>query len=401
MHRSKETISKVNMIKQLATPKKNSVDPELAAECIDLGMSPPAKEGYHHTLAKIMHEVENDGFTDEIDDRAKRKALIYLYGRDYFSGISFETRRRTEIAVILANPAILARLQTVLQNAHDTDVALVDETFYGNWKVKATTLWAFLDGAYTVFDEDVKEIVLRKQLSKNCFLHAPAVLHGYLVQHATKAFHGMIDLTKFVRHYFCDESFSRLVVHDGGGCSEQMLRNLVKVPFAKLPTGMPDFAKHTASSLQTYGPALVCGFVIDYSMASFRPTDERDCIPFFDNYSVMPVGEQRLHAMVLVGYRHNDAGDGYNFLLQNWWPKMQFLEVTEEFLIASCAEVVFALMPVLTLGHDHPVSMCRVAESHVLEGHDCRPLGKEGGLQLSIEKSSPRKEVQQTQPPSW
>jgi hypothetical protein len=404
------------MISPLVTPKKNSVDPELHRTCQELGMSPPAKEGFHLALETIMHAIESDGFADELNDRKKRKALIYLYGRDYFGGKGeLETRRKTEIAAMLASPdVIMARLHTVLQNTKDTDVAYLDEQFYGNWKTLVAE-WAILDGSYTVFDEKVQEIVLRKQLSKKCFLHAPAVLGGYLVQHATESFQGMVDLTKFVRHYFCDESLSRLVAHDLGGDSMDVLRSLVgEAGFLIRRPRSATFVENIVSYLKLYGAALVRSFEIDDTMMAFRQPmlvssdvimarlhtvlqytkdtdeqlygnwktlvaewatqDEYERIPLFDNY--VP-GITRLHAMVLVGYRH-DIGRGYNFLLQNWWPHMQFLEVTAEFLMASQAEVVFVDEPVRSFDPGHPISMHKVAETHVLEGHDCRGLGSEG-----------------------
>ena len=57
--------------------------------------------------------------------------------------------------------------------------------------------------------------------------------------------------------------------------------------------------------------------------------------------------------MVLVGYRVNDTYDGYNFLLQNWWPRMQFLEVTDEFLKASQVHVVYVTKLVRTFDPDY------------------------------------------------
>jgi hypothetical protein len=105
------------------------------------------------------------------------------------------------------------------------------------------------------------------------------------------------------------------------------------------------FVEDIVSNLKKYGPALVRSFEIDDTMIDFRQPilassdvimarlhtvlqytkdwktlvaewaildeDEYEFIPLFDNY--VP-GKSRLHAMVLVGYRHNDIGGGYNFL---------------------------------------------------------------------------------------
>jgi hypothetical protein len=42
--------------------------------------------------------------------------------------------------------------------------------------------------------------------------------------------------------------------------------------------------------------------------------------------------------MVLVGVRIDDAGKVY-YLLQNWWPGKQFVELSREYLLASLLPV--------------------------------------------------------------
>jgi hypothetical protein len=73
-------------------------------------------------------------------------------------------------------------------------------------------------------------------------------------------------------------------------------------------------------------------------MTSFTPTTDKIFIPFLEDH--VERSEEQLHAMVLVGHRDNEHGDGFNFSLQNWWPSMQFSEVSDKFLIASKAETV-------------------------------------------------------------
>jgi hypothetical protein len=49
-----------------------------------------------------------------------------------------------------------------------------------------------------------------------------------------------------------------------------------------------------------------------------------------------------MHAMVLVGMRRVDGK--WRLLLQNWWSRMQLIEVSSKTIISSELEVIFAVI---------------------------------------------------------
>ncbi len=51
------------------------------------------------------------------------------------------------------------------------------------------------------------------------------------------------------------------------------------------------------------------------------------------------------HAMVMVGARRDAASGQLFFLLQNWWPRKQFVEVDAAYLSACRALVYFVATP--------------------------------------------------------
>jgi hypothetical protein len=79
--------------------------------------------------------------------------------------------------------------------------------------------------------------------------------------------------------------------------------------------------------LRTYGPALVSGFRVhlDFMDAS---------VHFHHGLPDTTKNAIGGHAMVLVGIRVDEAGKVY-YLLQNWWPGKQFVEVSKEYMLAS------------------------------------------------------------------
>jgi hypothetical protein len=71
--------------------------------------------------------------------------------------------------------------------------------------------------------------------------------------------------------------------------------------------------------------------------------------------------------MVLIGMRK--AGDEWRFLLQNWWPHLQLVEVSQEYFISSKAKVEFVLIEQHIIPRQFERCNSKYAEADV-PGHD-------------------------------
>jgi hypothetical protein len=99
------------------------------------------------------------------------------------------------------------RISTIIE--HETDMTETLEKFNADMRKDLIETY----GEYTIFKLFNIEMVQRSQRSGNCFLHAPAVLQGYLVQEGSGKWKGMMNLAKHVRNG------STYIVADGGGSS--------------------------------------------------------------------------------------------------------------------------------------------------------------------------------------
>ena len=234
------------------------------------------------------------------------------------------------------------------------------------------------EGALTIFELHKLTPVFRRQLVSNCFLHAPAVAHCYLLQNGTGSYHGMMDLAKFVRHnLLCDELATYTM--DGGGDAVEIFSRILHDPWCETLFSITiekDLIKNFTEKpkiwryLAEYGPALVSTFRVDKNFAAHQDSKRRKkgILPSFSGTidSENVVGQ---HAMVLIGMECVDGE--WTLLLQNWWTEMQFLQITAEYLVSSGAKLVWAKEPQTSMVADFPVSGATFAETHV-DGCDRR-----------------------------
>lgn len=374
--------------------KLNRVDPALQDECRTLQLSPPWKDGRHLSYSDIVIAIDRDNFTSNLKVTDKKRALIWLYGRKYLEGEHREDRKK-EIQQILDNDNAMARLTTILEDSWNASTYEPDDIKYDDW-VQRVEDFGHVDGAVSAFRfknylgevaRRVGTIVLRWPLiSKNCFLHAPAILHCYLLQWHTGTYHGVVDLRKYICHYFCDAGLSRLVIQNLGGDSQEILESLTgPVCYSVCNVGVNNLANKIIDDFNKHGPALVSRFEVDETMKAYvekkkkkkKEESQKYDIPLFDEYT--PATGHDAHAMVLVGHRPNETGDDTIFLLQNSWKQLLFLEVTSSFLKASKVAIMFVTSPIAERSDSFPMVKEKVGEAHsVLEGCDTRTAGCEG-----------------------
>jgi hypothetical protein len=56
-----------------------------------------------------------------------------------------------------------------------------------------------------------------------------------------------------------------------------------------------------------------------------------------------------LHSMLVIGGHYSQVSGKYFFLLQNWWEKRFFIEVSAEYLVSVQAEIIFAIDSVTSI----------------------------------------------------
>jgi len=170
----------------------------------------------------------------------------------------------------------------------------------------------------------------RAQFSAPGYVHSAVVIQRYLVSLHQQRDVGMVDVTKLLRDAFSAEELGNHTFDDVGGASRSTLEFILE-PGSVLRAG-----DALDDNLKRHGPGLVHLFKVhsDFFAAgrvSFGGKPDGDV-----------VGE---HAMVLIGARRDPTSGEWWYLLQNWWQWSQFVEVTEEYLKASGAEVVFVITP--------------------------------------------------------
>lgn len=143
---------------------------------------------------------------------------------------------------------------------------------------------------------------------------------------------GMIDMSKMIRRNFKGRALEKHIFENEGGSSTHILRSILE------PHSQTTYAdvERAAEYLKNYGPALVNGFDVrkDFYNSPNKLSFDGD-----------PVGKHiGYHAMVLIGSRHDETGKEW-FLIQNWWPGLQFVEMSASYLKKSDCTLYFVKTP--------------------------------------------------------
>jgi hypothetical protein len=257
------------------------------------------------------------------------------------------------------------RIERLLRNEGDTTS---DTAFDGlqTFEMAMTVLpvWADTKKAF-VFHRDVRvSLAQRHQKSGLCYIHAPEVVQHYLVQ-LDRLRHpaatapdgvgvGMIDMAKMIRQSFSAADLKKHIFEDAGGSSHTMLKNILVQGSVIFSEGLT----MAGDRLTQYGPGLVAEFEVFSDFYSE---------PNLYSYDGKPTGQSiGHHAMVLIGAR-TDSNDRRWFLLQNWWQKKQFVEVSEEYLEACGATVYFVKTPQPKIPIEFPTQTHLFAENENID----------------------------------
>lgn len=200
-------------------------------------------------------------------------------------------------------------------------------------------------------EQNEKVLVIRKQNSGNCYLHAPVVLEHYLIAIATNCESrsmttSTIDIGRYENFLLSGNKLINFLLNDEGGNSLTTLKNICNLKSSDtLKITIPDKDTAPTSYSETceillkrvaYQPALVSAFQV------FNEFRDKKQVSFSRNsYEVESDGDDILmHSMVLIGARKSSTGE-YFFLLQNWWEGKYFIEVSGEYMHLCDAKITF------------------------------------------------------------
>ena len=109
-----------------------------------------------------------------------------------------------------------------------------------------------------------------------------------------------------------------------------------------------EYPNELFEQLELYGPGLIHYFAIEenFKNASGVDGDGNVHLECFGGTFAMTENMER-HAMVLVGMRKVDGE--WKLLLQNWWPNLQLVEVTPEYMASSGCYLVFVTKTLLSI----------------------------------------------------
>ena len=202
-------------------------------------------------------------------------------------------------------------------------------------------------------EQQARIMVIRKQKSGLCYLHAPVVLEHYLIAIATGGKNSSTyDIGKYEAYVLSGAPLLKFILEDVGGSSRDALNELcglTKIGDVKCYT-IPDKEDKSLYSATcqlileqvAQSPALISIFrvYLDFGQTNAVSFSGQPA----QNNNVAQSDVER-HSMVLIGARKTSKGE-YYFLLQNWWEGRYFIEVSGEYMHHCQAQITFVKKPI-------------------------------------------------------
>ena len=204
-----------------------------------------------------------------------------------------------------------------------------------------------------ILPENRGQVLIQRVTEKApSYMHAPVVLQHYLISKHSKSKVDpvILDMAKYIREIFTTKQLTRHFLYDEGMPSRSFMRSLLQRYSVATIVNFQDI---TADFLKQHGPALLSGFPL---CDGFGSDDGRlvydlgDCDASAD-HPLHPIPAPAHcaagagggpgsdahqdpctvnHAMLIVGVR--GEGAARRFLVQNWWRRLQFLELSLGYL---------------------------------------------------------------------
>jgi hypothetical protein len=264
------------------------------------GMSPPKPPGgVSLPVSLVERRMRSDGYHKHVSgrgecDRDERGTVYYLYGRGVGWGVS-RSERKELIAGFIGNPKAAARMKRYLTYDHGSASSLHSGGHRHSheqhllWRKGQETVLRYASpadpravggGGATIFRGTLLPYLQLQQGYNTCFLTAAFILVNYKVNQSKFPSQGgdvaaelaesykveLVDMNRYIRHRFDNETLKKRVVDDEGGSSVKVLRDLVgsrrefdSVGFPKpsRPSTNAERSRIIANFLLLNGPALV------------------------------------------------------------------------------------------------------------------------------------------------
>jgi hypothetical protein len=254
---------------------------------------------------------------------------------------------------------------TTFEDDDSVDFTKAEVTFQSEFENFCMEHVSWNDPSVVLFWKEYQTIidlmVIRRQKSGLCCMHAPVLLQHYLVSIAAgspkAAF--MIDIARYIDKYRKHDTLLQYLKDDRCGNSEDFLREIfASSTFKKKSYNMDtlnDSLDEFLCKLKIY-PALVSRFYVDENFINpVSGTSFLSASQF--NYDK----RKGRHAMVLIGYRRHK--NELIFLLQNWWKGRFFIEVSQSYLTACEATITFVESDMIKIPDYFPVVRSIYAET--------------------------------------
>ncbi|KAL0483650.1 DNA replication licensing factor mcm5 [Acrasis kona] len=241
------------------------------------------------------------------------------------------------------------RLDTILKGEGDeTSDTLPEGVMSLDAFIEARPKWKE-EGSYIFHKDHQIKVMQRCQKSGLCYIHAPEIVQHNLVA-LTDPECGVIDMVKMIRASFGRDDLCKHIFSDEGGDSINMLTSILE------PDSLLTSFGNWDENLKKYGVGLLSHFAV---YPDFYYKDDL-------SYDGKPEGEEiGRHAMALIGARVE--GNETWMLLQNWWKKKQFVEVTTTYLNRCLATCFFVRTKQEKIPEKWPVTKHLYAENDNLD----------------------------------
>jgi len=164
----------------------------------------------------------------------------------------------------------------------------------------------------------------RVQLSGLCYQHAPVQAARARLARTQGGSGQAVDMTALMLQRPA-QFLQQRILHNEGGSSVDFLEEITNTELVPVERS----GESIRSALMTYGPLLVSTFKVYPELRSHEGVLHPACCHG---------RKEGLHAMVIIGYRkcsiHGDI-----ILLQNWWKRKPFLEMTVSYLILRAGTI--------------------------------------------------------------
>ncbi|GKY98715.1 hypothetical protein MPSEU_000827800 [Mayamaea pseudoterrestris] len=285
----------------------------------------------------------------------RKRILVFLYGRRFFE--NDKNQRMASIAMLLDKSKQSGERLTVNHLIFTGCQDDYQQTIQMKcWIDHAQNYGKSDEHCVNIFHDSTIRIVRGIERFACAYLHACAVVQCYKVQQSRPdRLCRMVDLAQYIRQHFDSEELHDLILESKiNRCHlERLLADPKVVTYTLIdmkPTSNKDHYD-VREQLKTHGPGLISHLVMDKRMNEYKQpllgslTGDYELPSFIDLNSVPAKG--RRVWMVLVAMRKCE--DEWRVLCQYWTDKMQFVELSFEYLRASDVLITFIEKPQMGL----------------------------------------------------